>query len=624
MNRTRVVSAALTLALPLTTVQIVEAPVVQAHTVQTRTVTELDRAAFDAAIAKWQKERDAAQAVVEEAAAGRVDKQNALEQSEWEYAEAKQGVADAEAALAEAQAALAEVDVEAREHDVQQAAAALERAETKVATAENRVEDAERQLEEATDERDLAEYSWNESLERSGYLKDRIEGLKADIAEEQALQNGLEERDRTGADYSVDDWERLTSQAIAEYINDYRVANGLHPLVTHEVYNRQAKAWSARMVADIPELGDGAYRHSTSEEFGWSAENIAIARVPHLSQAKRSDWREKPEDLFEQWRNSPGHNMNMLSTSVQGIGLGIEARPNGELWATTMFFRGTVPRTDRWITLGDAATEEADESGIDYYVPSSAREELRTPELKDTLYDSKGYSPDYGVFIPAKMDRTDGKVHKLDPQIHTFDHTPAIEDSKGREKVHLGQLRYAEDDLRATEEELQRRSQQRDDAVENQRVAQERLTNLSSDLRAASNARSAARNAKGLADDALEYARSVDKQPLLEAVANAEAAVEEANNRQAAAADAAEAARAELQQAGEQVKQAQNQLERVPARPAESTFMVSREITETVPEPTPQDDGSSAGTIIGIVVAILAVVGIAVAALPQLGIQLPF
>ena len=58
MHRTRVVAAALTLALPLTTAQIVEAPVAQAQSSRTKTITEVDTDAYNAAVAQWTPTRD--------------------------------------------------------------------------------------------------------------------------------------------------------------------------------------------------------------------------------------------------------------------------------------------------------------------------------------------------------------------------------------------------------------------------------------------------------------------------------------------------------------------------------------------------------------------------------------
>ena len=82
---------------------------------------------------------------------------------------------------------------------------------------------------------------------------------------------------------------RLAAQAIEELINEYRVANGLHALVTHELYDNQALAWTQQMIADLddPSLGhpqfegevmvyDGAFRHSNPETMGYSGENIAF------------------------------------------------------------------------------------------------------------------------------------------------------------------------------------------------------------------------------------------------------------------------------------------------------------------------------------------------------------
>lgn len=177
--------------------------------------------------------------------------------------------------------------------------------------------------------------------------------------------------------------------------------------------------------------------------------------------------------------------------------------------------------------------------------------------------------------------------------------------------------------LTTTNERLSALATQARDAKENQREADERVADQMASFRAAQNARTNALNTKGHADDALAYARSVDKQPLLVAVSEAEAELTAAKEARASAYEALERAQSELGAAERLVKQAHNQFERVPERPKEEDFRVSREITEVIPGSggsgqDSQSDGSSTGAIVGAVLAVLAVVGVAVAAWPQI------
>lgn len=89
--------------------------------------------------------------------------------------------------------------------------------------------------------------------------------------------------DTTG--FTTEQWMALTSQATLEMINEYRVANGLHPLRTHKLYNEQSEKWSHQMIKDRNDCKRGepsrekyclsvAFRHSDEKEWGRSGENI--------------------------------------------------------------------------------------------------------------------------------------------------------------------------------------------------------------------------------------------------------------------------------------------------------------------------------------------------------------
>lgn len=646
MHRTRVVAAALAVTLPFSTIQAVDAPLASAQTTQVRTVTELDRDAFNSALAVWQEERDKAQNALDAANAEKDAKQTTVDNAKRDLAEAIQTVAEANESLNAARVALEEVNVEARERDAEAAAEQLARAEEVLATAQRRVEDAEQRAAEAAADRENADELVATAEQRRAELEGKIERIEETIGTERSLQSELEERDRIGADYSVDDWERLTSQAIAEYINEYRVTNGLHPLVTHTIYNDQARAWSEQMVSDLPAPANpneilpwtsypDAFRHSSSDEWGHSGENILISHIPGKpprelipskpEEADRSQWNQLPEMLFDQWRNSPGHNRGMLNPAAQGMGLGVQTRENGEIWATTMFFIHDTTFNDglRYFRT-DQMTKNALASGEGFYVPAGAREAMWVAPIKDPLTDTKGYTPDASELNPIGLDKTIGKPAGFDHAVTIADNTPEIGASREREQMLIDELTLLNRDLTNTTRNLETLTDQARTAAENQRVANERLETLRVMLRDARNAHTSGQNAKDRADDALAFARSVDKQPLLQAVSDAETALSGAETSRADAEETLEGAQAELAQAERAVRQAENQRERVPARPVEAAFMVAREITEIIPDTKPapggsgQEGGSSTGAIVGAVLGVLAVIGIAAAAWPQI------
>lgn len=94
--------------------------------------------------------------------------------------------------------------------------------------------------------------------------------------------------DTTG--FTTEQWTALTAQATLEMVNEYRVANGLHPLRTHVVYNTNAENYSKEMART------GVFEHSNGEVWGWSGENI-LNRNSYLFKAKVGE-RVPPEMIF--------------------------------------------------------------------------------------------------------------------------------------------------------------------------------------------------------------------------------------------------------------------------------------------------------------------------------------
>ena len=167
----------------------------------------------------------------------------------------------------------------------------------------------------------------------------------------------LPEADAQTATVNVNSTEvraRLAAQAIEEMINEYREANGLHPLVTHMLYDEQALAWSRQMIADQDDphwgkpqydskgamVAPGSFRHSDMKKWGHSGENIIVQGYYADTD---TEWKRVAEQLFEGWRNSPVHNENLLRADAQGMGLGLVRDEDGNVWGTTMFFIDAIP-----------------------------------------------------------------------------------------------------------------------------------------------------------------------------------------------------------------------------------------------------------------------------------------
>lgn len=224
----------------------------------------------------------------------------------------------------------------------------------------------------------------------------------------------LPEADAQTATVNVNSTEvraRLAAQAIEEMINEYREANGLHPLVTHMLYDEQALAWSRQMIADQDDphwgkpqydskgamVAPGSFRHSDMKKWGHSGENIIVQGYYADTD---TEWKRVAEQLFEGWRNSPVHNENLLRADAQGMGLGLVRDEDGNVWGTTMFFIDTIPvnvqgRGEAQLAP-DGVTQSAKKSDAPFYVPEGARARLGVGAVADPT-DTKGYAVSYDL-----------------------------------------------------------------------------------------------------------------------------------------------------------------------------------------------------------------------------------
>ena len=641
MKRTRLTAAMLAATMSISTVH-VAVPEALAQTVQTRTVTEVDRDAYDQAVAQWQRDRDAADEALTEAR----DQVAAAERKAADASEALEearGVVDkARAEVADAEEALAAVDVDARQQDADDAAAELRSAEDRLAAAQQRVDDARTTRDTVKAELDelsgqLAQKK--ESLERStSSLEEALAGVEAARMERARIQDRI----RTGADYTLEDWKRLTGQAIAEMINEYREANGLHPLVTHEIYIEQAQAWSDQMAADTPVMGrKEAFRHSDADEYGRSGENIA-ARYPGIrGDRTRKHWVGLPVALFEQWRNSPGHNRGMLDSTFEGMGLGITVDDSGNVFATTMFFNDDLDFEDGWYRDGDESTRRAQASGVPFYLPSGAREVMQADPITDPLTDTKGVTPSYGDLVSDTGELSRRTADGFDPVITQVDYDAqfrAVDNDERYAQFWVSTFTRAVEHAQQGVDEL---APKVDLAHIDVNQAQDGLDRATTSRDTTRDDRDVAASAKKTADETLAVALATPKQPLIDDLATANDHLTASEQALADDETALEDAREGLAEADRAVGEKQDALERIDAaKPVEDDFIIEREVVETLAPaparvsgvatasvPVAQDsvaadagnksEGSSTGAVIGVILAILAVVGIAAVVAPK-------
>ncbi len=126
--------------------------------------------------------------------------------------------------------------------------------------------------------------------------------------------------------------------AFLTLINQYRVDNGLSALTISKTLSAAAEDHSI-------DMGKNNYfSHTLADGTTWS-QNIANHGYPsNTSRAENiAAGRESAAGVFDQWKNSPGHNANMLSSTYKAIGIG-RAQKSGSryTWYWTNTFGSKV------------------------------------------------------------------------------------------------------------------------------------------------------------------------------------------------------------------------------------------------------------------------------------------
>lgn len=395
MSRSRIATATLACALAVSTVQV---PVAEAQSSGSSTST-VDQQGFNKANAKWQPLFDDASASLQQAEREAKAAEAQRDAANAAVRNAEAAVEEVEAALTAAEAELARADVEKRKAELDAAEEVLKEAERELVAKQEQLAAAEEDTAALAEDVTFAE----ETAAAANETATAAAAVNADMQQAadsaQAKLADAQAREAAGADYTQEDWERLVADAIVEITNEYRERHGMHPLVTHDVFNDNARDWSGVMSADMQRGDDDYFRHAAFEDYGHSGENIAYNWLgwPDVSPATadRTQWAKLPEALFTQWRNSTsGHNEGMLNSSQTGIGVGVRVAPNGQAFATMQFYKLSYPTTS--YTFGpDGGSQKANASGVPYYVSTGAREALRTPDLTVDLGDRRQANPTY-------------------------------------------------------------------------------------------------------------------------------------------------------------------------------------------------------------------------------------
>ncbi|OFT59545.1 hypothetical protein HMPREF3151_01000 [Corynebacterium sp. HMSC05H05] len=613
MSRSRIATATLACALAVSTVHV---PVAEAQSSGSSTST-VDQQGFDAATAKWQQRYNDASASLKQAEHDAKAAEAQRESANAAVRDANAEVEAAEAALEKAEKDLARADVEERKAELDAAAEVLKEAERELVAKQEELDAAEEDTAAFAEDVTFAE----ETAATAGQTAENAAAVKADMQQAadsaQAKLADAQAREAAGTDYAQEDWERLVADAIVEITNEYRQRHGMHPLVSHDVFNDNARDWSGVMSADMQRgvSDDDYFRHAEFEVYGHSGENIAYNWLgwPDVSPATadRTRWAELPEALFTQWRNSTsGHNEGMLDSSQTGIGVGVRVAPNGQVFATMQFYKLSYPTTSH--TFGpDEGSQKANASGVPYYVSTGAREALRTPDLTVDLGDRKRANPSYDGLkrdeiraIPARM------TSRLGVAV-SHDYAAELSIAEAGLSVAQTDLAAAQEQDAAAQDALAQAAGALEDAERRLRGAVDRQERLEGERDELALAEAEATDAKDAAETELAWAQAADQDALAAAVADAQERLAQAEQNVEDAYERSAAEQMSLDEAEDSVAEAETELAQVNAqRPTLAQYTT----TET----------NTVAVVLGMLAA-LAVVGIGVVALaPRLGIELPW
>jgi uncharacterized protein YkwD len=145
----------------------------------------------------------------------------------------------------------------------------------------------------------------------------------------------------------------VQAEDMAEVISQYRRAHGLSTVKTDPeltaIAERQAKAMAAAGIMDHSVAGSFSSRISGART-SMAAENIA---------AGTSTW----EETFRVWKNSPGHNANLLQSKADIVGVAVARNDQTRFktyWA--MVIAETPPKKQKPAVAAERKTSERQES----------------------------------------------------------------------------------------------------------------------------------------------------------------------------------------------------------------------------------------------------------------------
>ncbi len=163
---------------------------------------------------------------------------------------------------------------------------------------------------------------------------------------------------------------RVIEALVVQKMNAYRASAGLPELVVSDTVTTDARAWSKRMSDSDDFSHDPDYKYLGAGKLDggdttYAGENIAYNHRENFGDkwgayGTSKNPMQAADALFDQWKNSSGHDKNMLAqNNVVGVGVHIAKHGNfTRIYGTQTFYAitGGSPNVSRFHTTGDTAS----------------------------------------------------------------------------------------------------------------------------------------------------------------------------------------------------------------------------------------------------------------------------
>ena len=163
---------------------------------------------------------------------------------------------------------------------------------------------------------------------------------------------------------------RIIEALIVQKMNAYRASAGLPELVVSDTVTTDARAWSKHMSDSDDFNHDPDYKYLGAGKLDggdttYAGENIAYNHRENFGDkwgayGTSKNPMQAADALFDQWKNSSGHDKNMLAqNNVVGVGVYIAKHGNfTRIYGTQKFYAitGGSPNVSRFHTTGDTAS----------------------------------------------------------------------------------------------------------------------------------------------------------------------------------------------------------------------------------------------------------------------------